>query len=302
MTEKILARFHHPDAGAGVRVGLQIEQMIYDVTEYFPTIGSWLQTTVNQVPSAIAELEVLAKQSKGYAVSDFAEAVSPGESKPHFLAPVDTQEVWASGVTYERSREARQEESVDGGDIYARVYAATRPELFFKALGWRVVDPYGEVGIREDATWNVPEPELTVIYNPAMEVVGFTVGNDMSSRDIEGENPLYLPQAKVYTASCAMGPGIVLNPAHEWPLTTIHVMIERAGQVMFSDSVSTDRIRRKVNELGGFLGRSNSFPDGVALLTGTGVVPPSDFTLAAGDRVSIRIDGIGELVNTVKVV
>ncbi len=302
MAEKMLVRFHHPQAGAGVRVGLQIENSLYDVTNYYPTISAWLQATTNRVAEAITELETLAQQGVSYPASDFGGAVSPGESKPHLLAPVDTQEVWASGVTYERSRAARQEEAVDGGDVYARVYSATRPELFFKALGWRVVDPYGEVGIRADATWNVPEPELTVIYNPALEVVGFTVGNDMSSRDIEGENPLYLPQAKVYTASCAMGPGIVLNPTYDWPLTTIHLKIERGGAVAFSDSVSTERIRRKINELGGFLGRSNSFPNGVALLTGTGIVPPSDFTLAAGDKVTITIDGIGELVNTVKVV
>jgi 2-dehydro-3-deoxy-D-arabinonate dehydratase len=302
MTEKILVRFHHPDAGVGARVGLQIGQAVHDVTGHFPTVGTWLRTTVNRAAEAVAELEALARASKSYAVSDFAQAVSPGEPKPHLLAPVDTQEIWAAGVTYERSRAARQEEAIDGGDVYARVYSAARPELFFKALGWRVVDPYGEVGIRADATWNVPEPELAVVYNPALEAIGFTIGNDMSSRDIEGENPLYLPQAKFYMASCALGRGIVLRPTHEWPLTTIRLRIERGGATVFEDEISTERIRRKINELGDFLGRSNSFPDGVVLLTGTGIVPPSDFTLAAGDRVTIGIEGIGTLVNTVRVV
>ena len=302
MTENMLVRFHHPSAGAGARVGLQVGDAIFDLTDQYPSLSAWLQRSVDRVGAAVADLAEMAQNAPRYPASDFAQAVAPGEPKPHLLTPVDTQEVWAAGVTYERSRAARQEEAVDGGDIYARVYGAQRPEIFFKALGWRVVDPYGEVGIRADATWNVPEPELAVVYNPALQPVGFTIGNDMSSRDIEGENPLYLPQAKVYSASCAIGPGIVLNPSVEWPPTTIRLMIERGGVAAFEDEVSTDRIRRRIDELGDYLGRSNSFPNGVVLLTGTGIVPPADFTLAAGDRVTISIEGIGELVNTVKVV
>ncbi len=298
----MLVRFHHPAAGAGARVGLHTDDSIYDLSQHYPSVSAWLQASVNRAGAAVAELVELAQNARSYPGSDFVESVTPGEPKPHLLTPVDTQEIWAAGVTYERSRAARQEEAVDGGDIYARVYGAQRPEIFFKALGWRVVDPHGEVGIRADATWNVPEPELAVVYNPALQPVGFTIGNDMSSRDIEGENPLYLPQAKVYSASCAIGPGIILNPSVEWPQTTIHLKIERGEVTVFEGDVSTDRIRRRIDELGDYLGRSNAFPNGVVLLTGTGVVPPPEFTLAAGDRVTISIGGIGKLVNTVKVV
>jgi 2-dehydro-3-deoxy-D-arabinonate dehydratase len=212
---------------------------------------------------------------------------------------VDTQDVWASGVTYARSRSARQEEAVDGGDIYARVYAAERPELFFKAQGARVVGPLDTVGIRADAAWNVPEPELTLLLNPALEVVGYTAGNDMSSRDIEGANPLYLPQAKVYNRSCALGPGVALMPLAAWPDTSIGVTVARDGVAVFADAVHTQRIHRTLAELVAYLGRSSSYPDGAALLTGTGIVPPNDFTLQPGDIVTVTIDGVGALVNTV---
>jgi 2-dehydro-3-deoxy-D-arabinonate dehydratase len=212
------------------------------------------------------------------------------------------QDVWAAGVTYERSRQARQEEAVDGGDIYARVYAAERPELFFKARAGWVIGHLGEVGIRADAEWNVPEPELTLVINPALEVVGLTVGNDMSSRDIEGANPLYLPQAKIYTASCALGPQIALGRHESWPEITIRVTVERDGETIFEDSVSTARIHRRLDELVTYLGRSLSYPDGVLLMTGTGIVPSNDFTLRAGDRITVTIDDIGQLTNTVKVV
>ncbi|HVO72345.1 MAG TPA: fumarylacetoacetate hydrolase family protein, partial [Aggregatilineaceae bacterium] len=225
----------------------------------------------------------------------------PTPDQPHWLAPVDEQDVWAAGVTYERSRQARQEEALDGGDIYARVYGAERPELFFKAQGRHVVGPGGAVGIRADARWSVPEPELSVVFNPALEAVGFTTGNDMSSRDIEGANPLYLPQAKVYTASCALGPGIVLASS-DWPVVAIHLYIRRAGEPVFEGETHTARLRRPLAELAEYLGRSNRFPDGVVLLTGTGIVPPPDFTLAAGDVIEITIDGIGTLINPVQVV
>jgi 2-dehydro-3-deoxy-D-arabinonate dehydratase len=299
MTDRILSRFYHPLHGN--RTGLILDDVIHDVTEHLPTIGTWLRASTGHVAQAIEGLEVVARDSEITFKTDIFDTV-PTAFIPHWLPPVDEQEIWAAGVTYERSREARQEESIDGGDIYARVYAAQRPEIFFKAQGSRVVAPFGEVGIRGDATWSVPEPELAVVINPAMEVVGFTVGNDMSSRDIEGENPLYLPQAKVYKASCALGPGIVLNPATEWPVTTIHLTIQRDGQTAFTDNVHTSRIKRRLDELVSYLGRSAEFPDGVVLLTGTGVVPPPDFTLAAGDVVTIQIEGIGTLQNTVKVV
>jgi 2-dehydro-3-deoxy-D-arabinonate dehydratase len=299
MPDRILTRFYHPDHGN--RVGVRLDDTVYDVTEHLPSIGAWLRASVKHVQQAIEGLEVVARDSAITFNADLFDS-APAAFIPHWLPPVDEQEIWAAGVTYERSREARQEEAVDGGDIYARVYSAERPEIFFKAQGSRVIGPYGEVGIRADAQWSVPEPELAVVINPAMEVVGFTVGNDMSSRDIEGENPLYLPQAKVYRASCSLGPGIVLNPTNQWPPATIQLSIERGGSLAFQGEVHTARIKRRIEELVSYLGRSAEFPDGVVLLTGTGVVPPADFTLQAGDLVTIQIEGIGRLQNTVKVV
>ena len=294
-----LVRFFIPDLG--VRVGVHIDDSVLDVTGTFPTIASWLQSSAGQVHGAMDDLRSAAERAtQSYPTAAFA--VGPNPQECHWLAPVDSQEVWASGVTYQRSREARQEEAGEGGDIYARVYGAERPELFFKAHGYKVVGPNAEVGIREDSTWNVPEPELALVINPAMEVIGLTIGNDMSSRDIEGENPLYLPQAKVYTASCALGPGIVTGHLEQWPQTVIRLTIERNDAMAFYGQIETSQIHREMSELVGYLGRSNTFPEGVVLLTGTGIVPPTEFTLEAGDVVSITIEGIGTLTNTVKVV
>ncbi len=207
------------------------------------------------------------------------------------LAPVEPdQEVWGSGVTYLRSREARKAESTQA-DVYQRVYDAPRPEIFFKSLGWRVV-PSGEpVRIRKDTTWNVPEPELTLVINAFGEIVGYTIGNDMSSRDIEGENPLYLPQAKTYNGSCALGPGILLCSAEEMQGLTIEMQIERGGKTVFTGDTSTDNMKRTFPELAEFLYRELSFPGGALLMTGTGIVPPDDFTLAEGDVIRISIGG-----------
>ena len=217
-------------------------------------------------------------------------------------APVGGQEVWASGVTYKRSEEARERES-NNSTIYTRVYSAARPELFMKALGEEVVGSGEPAGIRYDATWSVPEPELAVVLNRRMEVVGFTIGNDMSSRDIEGENPLYLPQAKVYERACVLGPRIWLQPGREdWPELAITIAIQRAGATVFGGETSTAQIKRPLAELRDYLGRCKRFPRGVILLSGTGVVPPDDFTLQAGDEVRITIDPIGELANPIVVV
>ncbi len=219
------------------------------------------------------------------------------------LTPVEQQEVWAAGVTYLRSKAARMEESDFSATAYDRVYDAPRPEIFFKALGEKTVAPGGDVGIRADAKWNVPEPELALVFNTRRELVGYTIGNDMSSRDIEGENLLYLPQAKTYRASCALGPFITVGAseadAREW---TIGVKIERGGAEVFAGETGVGKIKRSFEELAGWLHRSQEFPRGAVLLTGTGVVPANEFTLAAGDVVRIRISGIGELVNRVAVV
>ncbi len=217
------------------------------------------------------------------------------------LSPVSTQEVWAAGVTYFRSRSARIEESKDagGGTFYDRVYAADRPELFFKASGRRVVGPLGEVRIRRDARWSVPEPELTLAIHSSGKILGYTIGNDMSSRDIEGENPLYLPQAKVYDGSCAIGPCLLLESGNLPKETAIGIKIERNGAHAYVGQTTLKELKRPVAELVSYLFRENSFPEGVFLMTGTGIVPHDDFTLVAGDRIVITIDNIGTLENQV---
>ncbi len=217
------------------------------------------------------------------------------------LAPIVSQEVWAAGVTYFRSRDARMEESqsAGGGSFYDRVYSAERPELFFKATAHRVVAPGGAVRIRRDSKWNVPEPELTLVITSSGKIIGYTIGNDMSSRDIEGENPLYLPQAKVYDGCCALGPGIFVTNEPLPPSTTIAIKILRENAQAFAGSTTLESLKRKPQELVDYLFRENSFPNGAFLMTGTGIIPPSDFTLQAGDRIEMTIDPIGTLVNTV---
>jgi len=217
------------------------------------------------------------------------------------LSPVQSQEVWASGVTYLRSREARINESKDagGGDFYAKVYNAERPELFFKSAPYRVVGPHQPVRIRKDSQWNVPEPELTLFICSEGSIEGYTVGNDMSSRDIEGENPLYLPQAKSYDGAAALGPCLYVPETPISPETLISLEIIRGGETVFGDEIKINRMKRAHTELAGYLTREMSFPYGVFLMTGTGIVPPDNFTLNAGDVINITIDNIGTLTNTV---
>ena len=216
------------------------------------------------------------------------------------LPPIDEQEVWAAGVTYKRSQTARMEESEAAASCYDRVYQADRPELFLKATPHRVVGHGQPIRIRQDAAWNVPEPEVTLVMNRRAELVGFTVGNDMSSRDIEGENPLYLPQAKTYSQCCGIGPWITLASAMP-PVDQIGIQLRvlRNGQVVFEGTTSTSEMARSFEDLIGYLARDNAFPTGVYLMTGTGIVPDSDFTLRPDDEVQIDIDGVGVLSNTV---
>ena len=216
-------------------------------------------------------------------------------------APIGGQEIWAAGVTYLRSREARMEESKDagGGDFYAKVYDANRPELFFKAPAYRTVGSGDVVRIRKDSQWNVPEPELTLFICSQGTIEGYTIGNDMSSRDIEGENPLYLPQAKSYNASAAIGPCLYIPGAPIHPDSMIRLEIQRQTELIFSGEISINRMKRKHEELVEYLFRETSFPNGVYLMTGTGIVPPDHFTLKPGDEVKISIENIGTLVNTV---
>jgi 2-dehydro-3-deoxy-D-arabinonate dehydratase len=227
----------------------------------------------------------------------------PAGLPPRPLPPIGLQEVWAAGVTYLRSKVARMEESkgAGGGTFYDRVYEADRPEIFFKATPHRVVGQDQPVRLRADSKWNVPEPELALLVNPRGKIIGYTIGNDMSSRDIEGENPLYLPQAKVYDGCCALGPcALLADPDEPLPRETeIRLEIRRGGATAFSGSTSLARMKRTFEELVGWLFRDNSFPNGVWLLTGTGVVPPDDFTLKTGDEIRITVEPIGTLRNVV---
>jgi len=236
-------------------------------------------------------------------LSEFVAGGNPlgGFHEGELLAPIEGQEVWAAGVTYYRSRGARMEESKDagGGNFYDRVYSAERPELFFKSTASRTVGSGGKVRIRGDAKWSVPEPELTLVVSPGGRIVGYTIGNDMSSRDIEGENPLYLPQAKVYNGSCALGPGILVTASPLAQSTEILLEILRNERIEFEGSVGLTELKRDPKALVEYLFRDNSFPAGVFLMTGTGIVPPNAFTLASGDRVRITIEPIGVLENEV---
>ena len=227
----------------------------------------------------------------------------PGEgpipAAARLLAPIDDQEVWAAGVTYERSRDARMEESTEAS-VYDHVYDAVRPELFFKAPGWRVRGPAERVGIRRDSDWNVPEPELALVVAADLTIAGYTLGNDVSSRTIEGENPLYLPQAKVFDGCCSLGPAVALAWDFSPEDRRIELEIERDGGIAFKSETSTSAMRRSIPDLVAYLARDQRFPAGCVLLTGTGIVPPRDFTLGDGDVVTIRIDGLGELTNPVR--
>lgn len=286
-----LCRFS--DSQGAARLGLVRDGALFDLGDRWPTLSAFLAWSAGRGDLAAA----LAGELAG--ATPVAHIDPAGGGGPALLKPTDLQEVWAAGVTYERSRIAREEESAGSG-IYDRVYSAARPEIFFKATPSRTVGPGEPVAIRVDASWNVPEPELGLVINQALELVGFTVGNDMSSRDIEGENPLYLPQAKLYARCCALGPLIALRDSVADP-TSLPIKLEilRAGAVAFSAETNTRRIVRSFADLIGYLGRDNLFPDGAVLLTGTGIVPPDDFTLLAGDEVAISIEGIGTLRNPV---
>jgi 2-dehydro-3-deoxy-D-arabinonate dehydratase len=248
------------------------------------------------IPRSFSIDELLA--ADGPSIDDaMAAASDPVPTDVEHLAPVESQEIWAAGVTYLRSRDARIEESVEPSP-YDRVYEAERPELFFKSPGGRAVGTGGHIGVRADSSWNIPEPELALVLDASMEIVGYTIGNDVSSRTIEGENTLYLPQAKTYDRSCALGPAIVPASAITPPLR-IGMEIVRDGETVYDEHTSTGEMARSFEDLTAHLGRALSFPVGAILLTGTGIVPDPPFTLLPGDEVRIRIEGLGTLSNPV---
>ena len=274
---------------------------------YKSSQGAWLEHQGNWYTATNLTWDALIERDDLDAyLSSLLPALKKTDSQPPnwrhiLLAPIGSQEVWAAGVTYHRSRDARMEEasSAGGGDFYDRVYQAERPELFFKATPHRVVGPYGKVAVRRDAKWSVPEPELALVISPSGKILGYTIGNDMSSRDIEGENPLYLPQAKVYDRSCALGPGILVTSESLPRSTKIDLEINRQGSTAFHGTTSLTELKRELATLVDYLFLENSFPMGCFLLTGTGIVPPDSFTLRPGDEIRITIDGIGTLENVV---
>ena len=264
--------------------------------------GQVLALDLDRRPDVTSLADLLATANPAQTAREIIDVATPPEplADQAFLAPVDRQEIWAAGVTYKRSKIAREEESHGAAQFYDRVYSADRPELFLKATAERVVGPGQPVRIRADAKWSVPEPELALVVSPDLRIVGYTIGNDMSSRDIEGENPLYLPQAKVYRQSCAVGPVVTLAASMPpLPGVEIRLVIRRGGAVAFEGSTTLAQMARTPEALVDWLGRDNEFPHGVVLLTGTGVVPPDEFTLASGDDVAISITGIGTLSNRV---
>ena len=274
------------DQADSVRVGIVESQQLFPLQlgEAYPSLASLLATE-----NPIATISSLATDTP-----------IPVDESVRWLPPIDNQEVWAAGVTYKRSQTARMEESEAAASCYDRVYEADRPELFFKATPHRVSGHKQPLRIRKDATWNVPEPEITLVLSPQLRIVGLTIGNDMSSRDIEGENPLYLPQAKCYDQCAGLGPWITLHenlPAMDELL--VDLKIHRKGEVVFDQQTSGAEMARSFDDLVGWLGRDNTMPSGAFLMTGTGIVPSSDFTLQPDDVVHISIAGIGTLSNPI---
>jgi 2-dehydro-3-deoxy-D-arabinonate dehydratase len=282
-----ICRFHTGDP-ADARIGLLDGDRVIPFT---PASGPATMRELLRVTKADMDAEIARVRASGATPIPAHEAI--------LLAPIDAQEVWACGVTYLRSRDARMEESTEE-DVYERVYNAERPELFFQATPSRVAGPGPPVALRSDSTWDVPEPELALVINAHGETIGYPVGNDMSSRSIEGENPLYLPQAKMYTACAGLGPVIALTDEVTDPRNLgVHLTVQRDGTTAFEGETSTAQTARPFEELVGYLHRHNAFPDGVVLMTGTGIIPPSEFTLEDGDSVSITVDGVGTLTQPV---
>lgn len=271
----------------GPCLGLSVDGIRYDLSAAgpeFADVSTWLA-----LPDPVASVYDGLSRAR----------TLPLTSEVTLMAPLDLQEVWACGVTYLRSKVARMEESDEGGNFYDQVYDAERPEIFFKATPNRVVAAGEPIRIRRDSNWNVPEPELVLVLSSSGAIVGYTIGNDVSSRSLEGENPLYLPQAKIYDGSCALGPMIAVRDAKQ-NARAIQMTISRQGAIVFEGGTSTAQMRRTPEELSAYLFRELTFSAGAFLFTGTGIVPPDDFTLRSGDIVTISIEGIGSLVNPVE--
>ena len=291
-----LARFWVPGQGPrlGVCVGETVRALVSSDSSPLESFEALIERADGAHRRLTDAVSQLLTQGPGYSYRDLDRPPSP--EAPHLLLPVVPPEVWAAGVTYERSREARLAETTTVG-IYDKIYDAERPELFLKATASRCVGPNAPIGIRVDSRWTVPEPELAVVLDAEGTVLGYTLGNDMSARDIEGENPLYLPQTKIYRASCSIGPTILVTDEPVEGRLTLWCRIERQGREVFRGEVSTSRLRRPVSELVTYLRRANDVPPMTVLLTGTGIVPPDEFACEQGDLIEIGADPIGILRN-----
>ena len=295
MANVLLARLALPQTGPAW--GVLADDRIDVVAADAGTNGAFLASLLQLARPAAA---LLARRRGARALKAAEVLAAPaGAPAPHLLPPIDLQEIWAAGVTYERSRVARMEETAGAETFYDKVYTAERPELFFKGAASRTSGHNGPIRIRQDAAWNVPEPEIAVLVAAHGGIAGYTIGNDVSSRDIEGENPLYLPQAKIYRESCALGPVVWLTDDEPAPVFDLALTIQRRGVVVYDGKISTASMRRSFAELVDWLVRDNVFPSGAYLLTGTGLVPEAGFTLAPDDRVSITVPRIGTLSNHV---
>jgi 2-dehydro-3-deoxy-D-arabinonate dehydratase len=294
MANVLVARVALP---SGPAWGVVADDRIEIVASDAGTNGGFLASLL-QLPHPA---RVLAERRRGAPSLKIADvfAAPSSAAAPHLLPPLDLQEVWAAGVTYERSRVARMEETAGAEDFYDKVYTAERPELFFKGAASRVSGHNGLIRIRRDASWNVPEPEIAVLVSAHGEIAGYTIGNDVSSRDIEGENPLYLPQAKIYRESCALGPVVWLTDEDKAPVFDLSIAIQRRGAVVYEGKISTSAMRRSFADLADWLVRDNVFPSGAYLLTGTGLVPEAGFSLMPDDRVTIAAPRVGTLSNVV---
>ena len=295
MANVLVARVALPVIGPAW--GVVVDDRIEIVATDAGTNGGFFASLL-QLPRPARALLERRRGAPTLKTSEVMSAPSPAAA-PHLLPPIDLQEVWAAGVTYERSRVARMEETAGAETFYDKVYTAERPEIFFKGAASRVSGHNGPIRIRRDASWNVPEPEIAVLVSAHGEIAGYTVGNDVSSRDIEGENPLYLPQAKIYRESCALGPVVWLTDEDSAPVFDIAITIQRRGAVVYEGKISTGSMRRSFADLADWLFRDNPFPSGAYLLTGTGLVPEAGFSLAPEDRVSITVPRIGTLSNHV---
>ncbi len=297
----VLYRYRKP-GWRSASIGVGTDHGLVDLTsrDGFRAVPTWAELLrLDQLAARVGEAMAGGHPARiDVAWNELADGPDP--TRPHLLAPLDCQEVWAAGVTYEVSRYERMRESELAADAYARVYGAERPELFLKATPARVVPPGGTIRVRPDSRWTVPEPELAVVCRPDLTIVGYTIGNDVSARDIEGENPLYLPQAKIYRGACALGPGLRLADESFDPLAqTISCTVRRDGQAIWSETAEIARLKRSLAELVSFCGRELDFPEGLVLLTGTCLVPPESFCLRAGDIVEMELSGVGVLRNVV---